>query len=227
MPMAFSSNPLSLSVPDAAFETWLRDTGYLEVVDRRTSDLHRLSSGGDSSSTTASIPSNSFFLSQSCPTSEPYSPSSLSTPSPSSPPMTSPAHPLLDPRFRGFLRLLFLSVVVVPGSPKGPRERQALCSELRDSVHYLLRLFIENLGKRKEMVGLNLVFIVVLVFKEREVEKNEVSDAHCSSWVDFKFGTLDLLRFCSDKWRVDRYPVVRQALIHTVQCAHSNFKANN
>ena len=60
--MAFSSNPLSLSVTDAAFETWLRDTGYLEVVDRRTTDLHRLSSGGDSSSTTAAIHSNSFFI---------------------------------------------------------------------------------------------------------------------------------------------------------------------
>ena len=33
----------------------------------------------------------------------------------------------------------------------------------------------------------------------------------------------DLLRFCSDKWRVDRYPVVRQALIHTVQCGELLF----
>lgn len=41
--MVFSSNPLSLSVPDPAFETWLRDSGYLEVLDQRTSELHRIS----------------------------------------------------------------------------------------------------------------------------------------------------------------------------------------
>ncbi|XWS52095.1 hypothetical protein CRYUN_Cryun11dG0037800 [Craigia yunnanensis] len=31
--MVFSSNPLSLSVPDPTFESWLRDSGYLDVID--------------------------------------------------------------------------------------------------------------------------------------------------------------------------------------------------
>eukprot|EP01018_Ginkgo_biloba_P009961 Gb_19254 [translate_table: standard] len=31
--MAFSVNPLSLSIPQGAFETWLRDSGYLEILD--------------------------------------------------------------------------------------------------------------------------------------------------------------------------------------------------
>lgn len=35
--MVFSSNPLALSVPEPAFESWLRDTGYLELIDQRTS----------------------------------------------------------------------------------------------------------------------------------------------------------------------------------------------
>ncbi|WVZ01236.1 hypothetical protein V8G54_027305 [Vigna mungo] len=35
--MVFSSNPLALSVPEPAFESWLRDTGYLEILDHRTS----------------------------------------------------------------------------------------------------------------------------------------------------------------------------------------------
>ncbi|WOK98244.1 hypothetical protein Cni_G06954 [Canna indica] len=35
--MAFAANPLSLSVSDPAFEAWLRDTGYLEVLDNRAS----------------------------------------------------------------------------------------------------------------------------------------------------------------------------------------------
>ncbi|XP_040986291.1 PRA1 family protein H [Juglans microcarpa x Juglans regia] len=37
--MAFSSNPLSLSVPEPAFESWLRDSGYLEILDHRTSSI--------------------------------------------------------------------------------------------------------------------------------------------------------------------------------------------
>ncbi|KNA04976.1 hypothetical protein SOVF_194660 [Spinacia oleracea] len=42
--MAFASNPLSLSVPEQAFETWLRDSGYLEILDHRTTQLHNLNS---------------------------------------------------------------------------------------------------------------------------------------------------------------------------------------
>jgi hypothetical protein len=34
--MVFTSNPLALSVPEPAFESWLRDTGYLEILDHRT-----------------------------------------------------------------------------------------------------------------------------------------------------------------------------------------------
>ncbi|KAG5569195.1 hypothetical protein H5410_058961 [Solanum commersonii] len=52
--MAFSANPLSLSVPEPVFETWLRDTGYLEILDQRTTDLHRHSSTTAAAATTAS-----------------------------------------------------------------------------------------------------------------------------------------------------------------------------
>ncbi|EXC08470.1 hypothetical protein L484_009613 [Morus notabilis] len=52
--MAFSSNPLSLSVPEAAFESWLRDSGYIELLDQRTSDLHRLSSSSSAAAATTS-----------------------------------------------------------------------------------------------------------------------------------------------------------------------------
>ncbi|CAL5403025.1 unnamed protein product [Camellia sinensis] len=50
--MVFSSNPLSLSVPEPAFESWLRDSGYLEILDQRTSDLHRLSSSSAAAAAT-------------------------------------------------------------------------------------------------------------------------------------------------------------------------------
>ncbi|CAA6670038.1 unnamed protein product [Spirodela intermedia] len=35
----FSANPLSLSVPEPAFESWLRETGYLEILDERAGGL--------------------------------------------------------------------------------------------------------------------------------------------------------------------------------------------
>ncbi|GAB2284491.1 hypothetical protein Dimus_018944 [Dionaea muscipula] len=60
--MVFSSNPLSLSVPDPAFESWLRETGYLEVLDHRTTQLHRQSTTATSStasSATKHLPSSS------------------------------------------------------------------------------------------------------------------------------------------------------------------------
>ncbi|XP_010537034.1 PREDICTED: PRA1 family protein H [Tarenaya hassleriana] len=49
--MAFSANPFSLSVPDPAFESWLRDSGYLELFDHRTSAAAATSASDDAVST--------------------------------------------------------------------------------------------------------------------------------------------------------------------------------
>ncbi|KAJ1403470.1 Prenylated rab acceptor PRA1, partial [Sesbania bispinosa] len=56
--MVFSSNPLSLSVPEPAFESWLRDTGYLEVLDHRTSAAAAATTANSNS---APIPATGFF----------------------------------------------------------------------------------------------------------------------------------------------------------------------
>ncbi|XP_057531236.1 PRA1 family protein H [Amaranthus tricolor] len=63
--MAFSTNPLSLSVPEQAFESWLRDSGYLEILDHRTTQLHNLNSSPPTppsttttSTATTTLPSN-------------------------------------------------------------------------------------------------------------------------------------------------------------------------
>ncbi|KAH6778438.1 hypothetical protein C2S51_009750, partial [Perilla frutescens var. frutescens] len=65
----FDPNPLSLSVPEPQFESWLRDSGYLEILDQRSTDLHRLStapkpsnSAASAESATTSISSNGAFL---------------------------------------------------------------------------------------------------------------------------------------------------------------------
>lgn len=39
MGRAFKANPLSLSLPDPAFESWLRDSGYLEILDTNSAAL--------------------------------------------------------------------------------------------------------------------------------------------------------------------------------------------
>eukprot|EP00250_Pteridium_aquilinum_P006983 c16790_g1_i1 orf=235-888(+) len=41
--MAFVANPLSLSIPPATFEAWLRDSGHLEVLDKVAIDPPRSS----------------------------------------------------------------------------------------------------------------------------------------------------------------------------------------
>ncbi|KAK3034993.1 hypothetical protein RJ639_033371 [Escallonia herrerae] len=57
--MAFAANPLALSVPEPAFESWLRDSGYLDILDQKTSDLHRISTTttATTSTTAATNPS--------------------------------------------------------------------------------------------------------------------------------------------------------------------------
>lgn len=65
--MAFASNPLSLSVPEPAFESWLRDSGYLELLDHRTTELHRLNSSSSSSAATTTATTTT--LPNSCSTS--------------------------------------------------------------------------------------------------------------------------------------------------------------
>lgn len=71
--MVFSSNPLALSVPDPAFESWLRKKGYLEILDQRTSDLHRISTANTTTTSSSSSSSSSSASSSSS------SSSSLST----------------------------------------------------------------------------------------------------------------------------------------------------
>ncbi|RRT60692.1 hypothetical protein B296_00017199 [Ensete ventricosum] len=55
--MAFASNPLSLSVTEPAFEAWLRDTGYLEILDDRAASADPSpTSSSPSPSSSSSVP---------------------------------------------------------------------------------------------------------------------------------------------------------------------------
>ncbi|KAG0499039.1 hypothetical protein HPP92_003730 [Vanilla planifolia] len=43
---SFVANPLALSVPEPAFEAWLRDSGYLEILDARSSTSSAANAAG-------------------------------------------------------------------------------------------------------------------------------------------------------------------------------------
>ncbi|KAE9590610.1 hypothetical protein Lal_00022975 [Lupinus albus] len=58
--MVFSSNPLALSVPEPAFESWLRDSGYLDILDHRTSSAADTSAATSISTVT---PASGLFVS--------------------------------------------------------------------------------------------------------------------------------------------------------------------
>uniref|UniRef100_A0A7N0SXX2 PRA1 family protein n=1 Tax=Kalanchoe fedtschenkoi TaxID=63787 RepID=A0A7N0SXX2_KALFE len=57
--MAFPSNPLSLSVPDPLFESWLRDNNYLEILDQRTTSLAASAAAASDSPDSSSPPTSS------------------------------------------------------------------------------------------------------------------------------------------------------------------------
>ncbi|KAL0904605.1 hypothetical protein M5K25_026733 [Dendrobium thyrsiflorum] len=56
--MPFVANPLALSVPEPAFEAWLRDSGYLETLDTSSSSLPTSSASFPSSSSKPLPPKN-------------------------------------------------------------------------------------------------------------------------------------------------------------------------
>ncbi|XP_061358216.1 PRA1 family protein H [Gastrolobium bilobum] len=59
--MVFSSNPLALSVPEPAFEKWLRDTGYLEILDHRTSSAAAAAASTTADPNSSPIPVSGLF----------------------------------------------------------------------------------------------------------------------------------------------------------------------
>ncbi|CAL9072489.1 unnamed protein product [Musa textilis] len=149
--MAFASNPLSLSVSEPAFEAWLRDTGYLEILDDRAASADH----SPSSSSSSSVPTPPSALGPPLlqpgavvsppapsPLCAPLPPSSPSTLSRSSRPRTSPAGPLVDSRVHRRRRLLLLARRIRPGPDEGARKRSPLRPELCAAVGYCLRLHL-------------------------------------------------------------------------------------
>ncbi|KAA8526812.1 hypothetical protein F0562_008959 [Nyssa sinensis] len=193
--MVFSSNPLSLSVPEPAFESWLRDRGYLEILDQRTSELNRLTSTStsdrghpDTSTNTATAITNGFFLSAfsylgtlfSLFTLNPFAKLTTDDFSGDTPSWT-----------LGFIG--FCDSYSFPSSP----------SQARLRVHENVKRYARNYA------SLFILFFACSLYQLPLALVGLISSL--ALW--------DVFRFSADRWGLDRYPVIRQTLVRIAQCA--------
>ncbi|KAL7216772.1 hypothetical protein ACSBR1_028659 [Camellia fascicularis] len=195
--MVFSSNPLSLSVPEPAFESWLRDSGYLEILDQRTSDLHRLSSSSAAATTTAAAATtidsattitNGLFLSLfshigtllSLFTLNPFAKLTADDFSGETPSWT-----------HGFIG--FFDSYSFPSSS----------SQARLRLHENVKRYARNYA------SLFILFFACSLYQMPLALIGLVSSL--ALW--------DAFKYCSDRWGLDQYPVIRQIVVRIAQCA--------
>ncbi|KAJ4871550.1 PRA1 family protein H [Raphanus sativus] len=201
--MAFSPNPLSLSVPDPAFESWLRDSGYLDLLDHRTSAAAAAAaapaSSSSSSSAAAAAPSSAsddvvssitggFFASllsrlvtvSSLLTINPFSKLSADDFSGDTPPWTT-----------GFFGAC--------GSYSFPSSSQ----QARMRVHENIKRFARNYAT------LFIVFFACALYQMPLALVGLL--ASLALW--------ELFKYCSDRWKFDRHPSARRLVIGIGQCA--------
>ncbi|KAI3457433.1 hypothetical protein Pfo_014096 [Paulownia fortunei] len=196
--MVFAPNPLSLSVPEPAFESWLRDSGYLEILDQRTTDLHRLSTttkpsnsaapAASDSATTSVNPNGVFFVSQLF--SRIWTLLSLLT--------FNPFSKLATDDFSGDTpswTLAFFGSSESYSFPSSP-------SQARLRVHENVKRFARNYA------SLFVLFFACSLYQLPIALFGLIS---C-------LALWDVFKFSGDRWGLDRYPVIRQTLIRIAQC---------
>ncbi|KAH7512581.1 hypothetical protein FEM48_Zijuj12G0105700 [Ziziphus jujuba var. spinosa] len=193
--MAFSTNPLSLSVPDPAFETWLRDSGYLEVLDQRTSELHRISHSVPSTTSTNSV----------VPT---YSTTTT---------VTGVFVSLLS-RILTLLSLFTLNPFAKLTTDDFSGQTPSWTTLFVGSCHSYCfpssssqaRLRVHENVKRyaRNYATLFVIFFACTLYKMPIALVGLLSSL--ALW--------DIFKFFSERWGLDQYPVVRQCLIRGAQC---------
>ncbi|XP_030928228.1 PRA1 family protein H [Quercus lobata] len=187
--MVFSSNPLSLSLPEPAFESWLRDSGYLEILDHctatTTTTTTTTTNSDDPSSTTSTTTSiTSCILSHivtllSLFTLNPFSKLTADDFSDQTPSWTH--------RFFGFC-----DSYSFPSSPAQARLR----------VHENVKRYCRNYAT---------LFIIFFACTLYQMPLALVGLISC-------LALWDVFKFCADKWGLDHHPVVRQCLVRIAQC---------
>uniref|UniRef100_A0A803QV10 PRA1 family protein n=1 Tax=Cannabis sativa TaxID=3483 RepID=A0A803QV10_CANSA len=197
--MVFSSNPLSLSVPEAAFESWLRDSGYIEVLDQRTSDLHRLSTTAATADTSSSSSAGN--------------PDSISS--------TATATGVFVSLFSSIVTFLSLFTInpfsklsTDDFSGKTPSWTTAFLGSFNSysfpSSSSQARLRAHENVKRyaRNYASLFILFFACTLYQMPITLFGLVS---C-------LALWDVFKFCSEKWRLDRYPLTRLCLVRVSQC---------
>ncbi|XP_076911962.1 PRA1 family protein H-like [Bidens hawaiensis] len=187
--MAFSANPLSLSVPDPTFESWLRDSGYLELLDQRTTDLHRLTTPTPPTTTPTTTATTGFYLSNvithigillSLLTMNPFSKLTNEDFSHDTPPWT-------------------LGFIGYSDSYSFPSSRaQARMRVTENNKRYCRNYFT-----------LFIVFFACSLYQIPIALVGLVSSL--ALW--------DLYTYCVKRWGLDNYPVTRECLLRLLQCA--------
>ncbi|KAK2369373.1 hypothetical protein P8452_57040 [Trifolium repens] len=182
--MVFSSNPLALSVPEPAFESWLRDTGYLEIIDQRTSEA------ADATAATTTVNSSPLVPATSI-SSKLLTVLSFITLNPFAK-LTAEDFSADTPSWsRSFVGSY--SSYSFPSSP----------SQARFRVHENVKRYARNYAY------LFIVFFASALYKMPLALVGLIS---CLALWDF-------FKFCSDRWGLDQYSVLRQCLLRIAQCA--------
>ncbi|KAL2944364.1 PRA1 family protein H [Bienertia sinuspersici] len=212
--MAFASNPLSLSVPEPAFESWLRDSGYLEILDHRTTQLHNLNSSTITSSTTATPPS----------TTAPSTTTIASTRRTPTTTITAISYGLIMSFLSSFATILSLLTLnpfakltsadfshqnSPPWTSSGflgsfdSYSFPSSTTQARMRVHENIKRFARNYAT------LLLLFFACSLY---QMPLALVGLLSClAMW--------EVFRFCDNRWALHKYSTIRQVLIRLAQCA--------
>ncbi|KAJ8561038.1 hypothetical protein K7X08_027228 [Anisodus acutangulus] len=203
--MAFSANPLSLSVPEPVFESWLRDTGYLEILDQRTTDLHRHSSSTSTTTTTAAATSSDVSVTNSA------AAAAVS--------ISNGVFVLIFSRIGTLLSLFtlnpFAKLTSDDFSGNTPSWTLKFVGSL-DSYSFpssptQARLRVHENVKRyaRNYASLFVLFFACSLYQKLLALVGLIS---C-------LALWDVLKLCGDRWGLEERPVIKQSLIRIAQCA--------
>ncbi|KAL1299558.1 hypothetical protein HN51_044110 [Arachis hypogaea] len=190
--MVFASNPLALSVPEPAFESWLRDSGYLEVLDHNTSATTTTSSSSSSSftgdpSTSAATPASGFFVSLFSRLAILFSLLTLN-----------PLSKLAAEDFAGDTPSWSRAFVGFSGSYSFPSSS----AQARLRVHENVKRYARNYA---------YLFILFFACALYQMPIALVGLISCLAIWDF-------FKYFNDRWQLDQYPITRQCLLRLAQC---------
>ncbi|GLT69697.1 hypothetical protein SLA2020_418280 [Shorea laevis] len=189
--MVFSSNPLALSVADTAFDSWLRDSGYLDVIDNQHSTATEATAPASSMTGATTSPTKFIFGLLVSLVSKLWILISLF--------MFNPFSKLTTDDFSGETpswTLLFFGDV---GSYSFP----ASVSQGKLRVHENVKRYARN------YISLFILFFACSLYQMPLALVGLISSL--ALW--------DIFRFCSERWGLDCHPMTRQILVLTAQCA--------